>query len=135
MVKDTKWKVRRQFCTFSLRFFEPLQDIEKLHKNKQSPFFHGQQSEMAALKLVKMQSLKLALGINQKTKNVYSVLKEGFASGLFQILTDEHPLVVLEALNVMIEYYYAFRKKNFTDYFLPHFHRMVRNVSLKTSSF
>lgn len=82
-----------------------------------------------------MQSLKLTLGINEMTRNVYTVLKEGFASGLFAIMADPLPVVVMEALNVMIEYYYAFRKKNFTEIFMSHFKRMCDDVLLKTSSF
>lgn len=47
MVNDSHWKIKRQFCEFSMRLFEPLKDIEKLHKDKQSPFFHGQTTETA----------------------------------------------------------------------------------------
>lgn len=70
-----------------------------------------------------------------RARNVYRVLKSGWASGLFEILTDCQPQVVIEALRVMAEYSYAFRKRNFHDYFLPHFRRMLDNVTQKNASF
>lgn len=65
------------------------------------------------MKMVKMTSLKLTLGINPTTKAVYTVLKEGFASGLFLLMRDSDLKVVISAMAVMVEYFYAFRKKNF----------------------
>lgn len=73
--------------------------------------------------------------VSLRARNVYRVLKSGWASGLFEILTDNQPLVVIEALRVMAEYPYAFRKRNFQDYFRPHFTRMLNLVVLKNSSF
>ena len=41
----------------------------------------------------------------------------------------------MEALRVMAEYSYAFRKRNFQDFFRPHFTRMLNGVVLKNASF
>ena len=43
--------------------------------------------------------------------------------------------MVIEALHVMGEYWYAFRKRNFQDYFVPHFSRMLNHVMLNTANF
>jgi len=61
------------------------------------------------------------------------MLKSGWASGVFEILNDSNDIVVVEGLSIMAEYYYAFRKKNFADYFNPHFSRMLSLVSLRDS--
>lgn len=72
--------------------------------------------------------------MSKNAAGIYEVVKLGWASAIFETLTDSEPQVVLEALNVMQEYYFVFTKKNFEDYFKPHFARMLLNVSLKSST-
>jgi hypothetical protein len=63
--------------------------------------------------------------LRPETAKIYRLLKEGWASAVFEALSDKNDLIVMEGLNVMTEFYYAFKKKNFTDYFKPHFDRML----------
>jgi hypothetical protein len=72
--------------------------------------------------------------MSKNSAGIYEVVKTGWASAIFEILTSNEPQVVLEALNVMQEYYFVFTKKNFVDYFKPHFIRMLLNVSFKNSA-
>jgi hypothetical protein len=137
MVQDPNWRIRKQFCTFTYRLFEPLKEFETVQNGALSPLSNSS-DKMCRIDdklLVQRQNTLKSEYVSLRARNVYRVLKSGWASGLFEILTDNHPQVVMEALRVMAEYSYAFRKRNFQDYFLPHFTRMLNNVTLKTASF
>jgi hypothetical protein len=71
--------------------------------------------------------------VSKRARDVYNLFKQGWASSIFEILTDSEPQVVIEGLNVMQEYHFVFKKKNFIDYFKPHFERTLTNVSLETA--
>ena len=37
MVQDPNWRIRKQFCTFTFRFFEPLKEFETVLNGALSP--------------------------------------------------------------------------------------------------
>ena len=114
--------------------FAPLKEYKKIRKR---PKTLSEEEERSSLKRIERRNTleNNSNIVSKKASDVYYLFKAGWARSIFEILTDSEPQVVLEGLNVMQEYHFAFKKKNFVDYFKPHFERTLLNVSLSTSSF
>jgi hypothetical protein len=134
MVHDSNWRIRKQFCSFTFRVFAPLKEYKEIRKR---PKTLSEEEERSSFKRIERRNTleNNSNVVSKRASNVYYLFKAGWARSIFEILTDSEPQVVLEGLNVMQEYHFAFKKKNFVDYFKPHFERTLLNVSLPTSSF
>jgi hypothetical protein len=134
MVHDSNWRIRKQFCSFTFRVFAPLKEYKEIRKR---PKTLSEEEERSSFKRIERRNTleNNRNVVSKRASNVYYLFKAGWARSIFEILTDSEPQVVLEGLNVMQEYHFAFKKKNFVDYFKPHFERTLLNVSLPTSSF
>ena len=134
MVHDSNWRIRKQFCMFTFRVFAPLKEYKEVGKKPSN--FNEPEERSNSKRIERRNTLERdRCGVSKKASNVYFLFKAGWARSIFEILTDSEPQVVLEGLNVMQEYHFAFKKKNFVDYFKPHLERTLLNVSLSTSSF
>jgi hypothetical protein len=64
-------------------------------------------------------------GSSNDPVNIVRMLQDGWASAVFEVLADNNFLVVLEGLNVMQEFHFAFKRQNLQDYFKLHLKRML----------
>lgn len=134
MIHDSNWRIRKQFCSFTFRVLAPLKEYKAFGKRPKTVY---KEEENFSLKRIERKNTleSNSNGVSIRASNVYYLFKAGWARSIFEILTDSEPQVVLEGLNVMQEYHFAFKKKNFVDYFKPHFERTLHNVALSSSSF
>lgn len=97
MLTDRNWRIRRQYCTFIFKAFAPLKEFEIPNVqqlsiiNQDSHSLNSiDRSSFLRKSFVRSNTIRSEI-VSKKARDIYGLFKQGWASSIFEILTDSEP--------------------------------------------